>query len=222
MSVDRRAAVAPDLEGCRSFSVRFSTRTMRGVNVRMMSVSAFPCGCSEHRADDRNVAEPRNTGERRSLFVANQAPEHVRFAVFQANHGVDCAAPERRKAPKSRPGNAAQLDLQRKRDRIVMMRARRDVDIHADGLVVERRDRLRLNTAGGDRRKGRDRHGNTLAEPRLGRHAFGRPQLWIGQYARRAIALQQPVIERRKVGEQHVGLVRLERSCSERGLLMSA
>ena len=65
-------------------------------------------------------------------------------------------------------------DLQRQRHVVVVMRARRDVDVDADVLVVERGDRLLRRAAGGDRREGRDRDRHLLAEARLRRRCLRR------------------------------------------------
>src|SRR5215510_11228618 len=75
------------------------------------------------------------------------------------------------------------------------MRTRRDVQVHADVLVIERGDRLLLDAAGGNRRERRDRYGNALAESRLRRHSLGGPELRIRQRARARVALQKPVIK---------------------------
>ena len=57
--------------------------------------------------------------------------------------------------PKPVPDWLLSDDLQRQRHLVVVMRARRDVDVHADVLVIERRDRLLVDPAGGDRRERR-------------------------------------------------------------------
>ena len=85
------------------------------------------------------------------------------------------------------------------------MRARRDVDVDADVPVVERRDRLLVDAAGGDRRECRDRHGHFFAESRLRRDAFRGAQLRIGQHACVRVVLEQTIVERRHAGHEDVG-----------------
>ena len=156
----------PTRNGRRSVSVRSSTRTMRGVSVRTMSVSCVSrFGVGEQPADDRQVAQAGHALEHAALVVANQAGEQVRLAVLQPDHRVDRAVAERRQPAEAGARDAADLDLERQRHLVVVMGARRDVDVHADVLVVERRDRLLRHAAGGDRREGGDRHRHALAEP---------------------------------------------------------
>ena len=62
-----------------------------------------------------------------------------------------------------------------------MMQARRDVDVDADVLVGVRRDRLRVDAAGGDRCERGDGHGDAFTEARGRGQAFGRAQLRVGQ-----------------------------------------
>ena len=76
--------------------------------------------------------------------------------------------------PNPVPEMLGHRDLQRQRHVVVVMRARRDVDVHADVLVVERGDRLLRRAAGGDRRERRHRHRHLLAESRLRRRCLRR------------------------------------------------
>ena len=75
----------PTRNGRRSSSVRSSTRTMRGVSVRMMSVSCVSRPVvREQPADDRHVAQAGHARQHPALVVADQAGQHVRLAVAAA------------------------------------------------------------------------------------------------------------------------------------------
>jgi hypothetical protein len=149
---------------------------------------------------------PGNAGERLALLVTNQAGEHVGFAVAQADRGVDLAIAERRQPAEAGAGNARDGDFQPERHVVVVVRPRRDVDVHADVLIVERRDRLLRLTAGCDRREGRHRDRDALAEARLRLHAVHRPQLRIGQRTRVGVGFEQAIVERRQAHEDDVAL----------------
>src|SRR5438093_7383350 len=96
----------------------------------------------EQTADDRDVAETGHALQRRALIVANQPGEHVGLALAQPDDGVDLAVAERREPAESGARDAAHLHPDRQRHVVVMVRARRDVDVDADVLVGERRNRL--------------------------------------------------------------------------------
>ena len=146
----------------------------------MMSVCVVSvCVCAKSWPTSGRSLSPGTPSSTRPLVVANQAGEHVGLAVPQPDDRVDLAVAERRQAAEAGARDALHRDLQRQRHLVVVMRARRDVDVHADVLVVERGDRLLRRAAGGDRREGRDRHRHAFAEPRLRRHAFGRAQLRV-------------------------------------------
>ena len=117
MSMSGAPLSRPTRNGCRSSARKSSTRTMRGVSVRMMSVSCVSLRVvREEAADDREVAQPGNAGQHRALVVANEAGEHVGLAVLQPDHGVDRAVAERRQIAEARARNAAHLDLARASD----------------------------------------------------------------------------------------------------------
>src|SRR5689334_21601909 len=84
------------------------------------------------------------------------------------------------------------------------MRPWDDVDVHADVLVVVRRDWLLRHTAGGKRRERRDRYRNLIAEFGLRRDALRRSKLRIRDDARVCVAFQEPVVETWQVREQNV------------------
>ncbi len=74
-----------------------------------------------------------------------------------------------------------------------MVCSRGDVDVHADVLVVERRDRLLCDAASGERGEGRHWHRHALTESRLRGHAFRGSELRVGQRPRAAVGLEQAV-----------------------------
>ena len=148
---------------------------MCGVSVRMMSVCSVVFWlCANSRPTQRDVAQPGNAVERPALVVANQAGQHVGFAVAQPDDVLISRLPNVGRPPKPVPEMLVTADLQRQRHVVVVVRARRDVDVDADVLVVERRDRLLRRAAGRDRRERRDRHRHLLAESRLRRRCLPR------------------------------------------------
>src|SRR4029079_6628879 len=96
----------------------------------------------EESADQWQIAQPDDAREHTSFIVADQTREQVGLAVVQSNHRADIAVAEGWQSTESCAGNTAHFELQRERYLVVMVRARRDVDVDADVLVVERRDRL--------------------------------------------------------------------------------
>ena len=160
-------ASRPRRKGRRSASERSSTRTMCGVSVRTMSDSwASLRLLANSRPINGRSLRPGRPGHHRALLVADQTGEHVGFAVLQPDRRRDLPIAEGRQAIQ-RARHVAQRHLQRQRHLVVVMRPRRDVDVHADRFVDERGDRLLVDAAGGDRREGRHRHGHALAEARL-------------------------------------------------------
>ncbi len=149
---------------------------------------------------------PGDAFECPALVVADQAGQQVGLAVLQPDHRVDLAIAERGQPAEADARDVADGNLQRQRHLIVVVRPRRDVDVHADVLVVERRDRLLGDAAGGDRRERRDRHRHALAEPGLRGNAFRGPQLRVGQRAGVLVGLEQSVEEARQVGQEDVRL----------------
>ena len=139
----------------------------------------------EQPSDDRQVAQAGDAFERRPLFVANQPGEQVGLAVAQADRRVDVARAERRQVVVARAREVAHLELQPQRDVVVVVHPRRDLDVHANGAVGERGDRLLVDAAGGDRRKGHARHRHIVAEPRGRGDAVRRAQLRVGERAAR-------------------------------------
>ena len=108
--------------------------------------------------------------------------------------------------PKPVPEMLVHRDVQRQRHVVVVMGARRDVDVHADVLVVVRRDRLLRR-----RRRPRAARKSSTAPARARRTVPARACLPRCEAADSracacSVALEQPVVERRKVGEQDVGL----------------
>ena len=177
-------------------------RRQRQDDVGLLRLAAVVREQSSH---ERKVAQPGHPFEHAPLVVADQARQQVRLAVLQADHGVDLAIAEGGQPAEAGAGNTADQNLQRQRHLAIVMRARRDVDVHADVLVVERRDRLLRDAAGRDRREHRDRHRHTLAEPRLRGHAFRRAELGVRQRPRVAVGLQQSIEEARHVRQEDVG-----------------
>ena len=153
-----------------------STRMMCGVSVRMMSVCCVVSvrECANSRPTTGRSLSPGIPSSDAPLVVADEAGQHVGFAVPQPNHRVDLAIAERRQPAEARRRKCSDRHLQRQRHVVVVMRARRDVDVHADVLVVERGDRLLRRAAGGDRRERRDRDRHALAESRLRRRCLPR------------------------------------------------
>ena len=159
-------------KGRRSSSLRSSTRMMCGVSVSTTSVWSSLSVLREQPADNRHVAQAGDSFHERPLVVANQAGEQVRLAVAQPDRRRDFAIAERRQPAEPGAEMAGDDHFQRQRHVVVVVRARRDVDVHADVLILKRRDRLLGDAARCDGREGRHRNGNLLAEPRLRRHAF--------------------------------------------------
>ena len=98
-----------------------------------------------------------------------------------------------------------------------MVRARSDVDVDADVLIVEGRDRLLRRAAGGERREGGDRHRHLLPEPRLRGDAVGGPELRVGERSSVRVGLEQPIVERRQAGEQDIRLRQVAESLQRDG-----
>ena len=71
-----------------------------------------------------------------------------------------------------------------------MMHARRDVDLDADRLVIERRDRLRLHAPAAMGENVVTGTG-TRSPKRPARHAFGGAQLRVGEDPRRAVVFSR-------------------------------
>ena len=86
-----------------------------------------------------------------------------------------------------------------------MVRARGDVDVHANRPVIERGDRLLVDPAGCDRRKRGHRDRDLLTKPRLGGEPLRCSQLRVGENPRVRVVLEQPVVHARKPGEHDVG-----------------
>ena len=174
-------ASRPRRKGRRSASDRSSTRTMCGVSVRTMSDSwASLRLLANRRPINGRSLRPGKPGHHRALFVTDQTGEHVGFTVLEPDRRRDLAIAERRQAVQ-RARDVAQRHLQRQRHFVVVMRPRRDVDVHADGFVDERGDRLLVDAARGDRGEGRDRDRYALAKPRLRGNPLRCSQLRIGK-----------------------------------------
>ena len=66
------------------------------------------------------------------LIVADEAGEHVRFAVLEPNLVLDLAVPNVGISPKPVPEMLVTEIVERQRDVVVEVRPRRDVDVDAD------------------------------------------------------------------------------------------
>ena len=190
----------PTRNGRRSTSVRSSTRTMCGVSVMMMSVSLRSVVLwANSRPMSGMSLSPGMPVERRPLLVADESGQHAGFAVAQADDRVDRPVAERRQAAVAFARDGADLHLERQRHVVVVVRARRDVDVHADVLVDVRRDRLLVHAAGGDRREGRVRHRHALAEPAPGpRCPQSSRSCGLASMRELVVGLEQAVEERRE------------------------
>ena len=132
------------------------SRRQRQDDVRFLRLAAV---VREQPADERHVAQPGTpSSTRRSLSRIRPASRFVSPSCRRITVLIS-RLPNVGQPAEAGPGNAADQDPQRQRHLAVVMRARRDVDVHADVLVVERRDRLLRDAAGGDGRERRDRHG---------------------------------------------------------------
>ena len=133
--------------------------------------------------------------ERLALVLAQQAGEQVRFAVAQAQPRAHLARAERRivRAGDVHVGAArAALDVQVDQDVAVERHARRDVDVDADRLQLERVQRVDADAARRDRRvAGRDDR-NLVAEVQRQLAAFGAAQLRLGDELGLGVALEKP------------------------------
>ena len=160
----------PTRNGRRSASVRSRTRMMCGVSVRMTSVCVVDFVlCANRRPTSGMSLRPGHAVERVAFFVADQARQHVRLAVTQPDDRLDFAIAERRQPAEARAGDVGDRHRQVQRYVVVVVHARRDVDVHADVLVVERRDRLLRRAARRNRRERRDGDRHAIAEFRLRR-----------------------------------------------------
>src|SRR5436190_22153933 len=104
----------------------------------------------EQVAEERKIAQSRNSLRDSPFIVSNQPREHVRLAVAQADHRADLAVAERWQPAESRSRDALYRNLERQADLVVEVQARRDVDVHADVFVDVRRQRLLWRTARGN------------------------------------------------------------------------
>ena len=106
-----RRPARPTRNGRRSSSVRSSTRTMRGVSVRTMSVSCVSRRlCANSRPTSGRSLRPGHAFEHAPLVVANQARQQVRLAVLQPDHRVDLAVAERRQTAEPGARDAADVE----------------------------------------------------------------------------------------------------------------
>ncbi len=196
----------PRRNGRRSDSDRSRTRTMCGVSVSTMSVSCDSAPVArEQPPDEREIDQPRDAREHRALVVADQSGQHVRLAVLQPDRRGDFTIAERRQPAEATSRDVAQRHLERQRHVVVVVRARQDVDVHADVLVDERRDRLLVDASRRDWRKRRHRHRHAVAEAGLGGDPFRRAELRVRERARIRVVLEQPVVDRRHAGDEDIG-----------------
>ena len=154
----------------------------------------------EQPSEQRDVTQSRHALEGVALVVANQSCQHVRLAVAQADDCIDLAVAERRQPAEAGAGDVGHRDIQLQRYVVVEVGARRDRDVHADVLIVERGDRLLWRAAGGDRREGGHRYGHLFTELRRRLQAIRGSELRVRERPCIRIRLQQPVVQRRDGG----------------------